>query len=380
MSATILFADIVGFSKKNTANQKTLIQSFTKEIRTDIKKLLKNQGILALPTGDGMALVFLHRSRQEWDRSNILCLIYQMQEWAKRMTRNNTSVTLRIGVHIGPVEMISDINGKRNCCGDTINIAQRVMDSAAPRQVLFSDAAFRWYSGTENLELSEKPFSRRLSARFVGPIDVFAKHGLSLPVYKLALKPEQKWWSNSDPLGKNIVPIRLTPLPKEIAGSFGDRLKSASSIAFIQLTGDRFLDSYFSGKITFSKTLEKFWVLMPDPIIYSRMKITNAYASAAVIKACINKWKKLFQVLKRKHPKAQLKLGLFKEPPYFGASFVDWGKKGGIIHVSPYIWNIPAPQCPGYDLEWIGHEPSPVYAAYAKGLEYLNSMTLNKAF
>ncbi|MBA7697931.1 hypothetical protein ES703_106603 [subsurface metagenome] len=48
--------------------------------------------------------------------------------------------------------------------------------------------------------------------------------------------------------------------------------------------------------------------------------------------------------------------------------------------MSPYIWGVSAPACPGYELEWVDEHASPVYMAYVKGLEYLDSHTTNAAF
>jgi len=82
--------------------------------------------------------------------------------------------------------------------------------------------------------------------------------------------------------------------------------------------------------------------------------------------------------LKTQFPNADFKLGLFKEPPYFGASFIDWERPNGKIHVSPYVWNIAAPNCPGYDLLWVGKKPSAIYETYVEGLQYLHRNTENE--
>jgi hypothetical protein len=45
---------------------------------------------------------------------------------------------LRIGVNLGPVKLLKDINGQLNAIGDGINVAQRVMNFAEPNQILVS--------------------------------------------------------------------------------------------------------------------------------------------------------------------------------------------------------------------------------------------------
>ncbi len=381
-AATILFIDIVSFSTKPTAEQRQLVESLTSEIVHEVRTLLNpprdTSSIVALPTGDGIALGFLHRTNQPWDRATILRIILRMHQWASNRSSSYNSVSLRVGVHVGAVELITDINGNANICGDTINFAQRVMDAASPRQTLFSEAAFREYIGTESPECTAPPFSEDLRANFIGPIDVYAKHGLQIPVYKLSLEPPQPYLSNDDPIAKHLMLVTLTPLPKEIVGSFSEQIHRATNIAFIQLTGDRFISNVEEGEIAFSEQLKRFWVFMPAPDVYATLHLTKVQSTPQLVKDCAQKWLDLLSQLKAQFPNADFKLGLFKEPPYFGASFIDWERPNGKIHVSPYVWNIAAPNCPGYDLLWVGKKPSAVYETYVEGLQYLNRSTENE--
>ena len=382
-AATILFTDIVGFSKKPSAEQKRLVESLTSEVIQELQVLLAPSGdtppgIIALPTGDGLALGFLHNSNQSWDCSTIFSLILRIHKWADARSKNSNVVSLRIGIHVGAVEFVTDINGNANICGDTINLAQRVMDAANPRQTLFSETAFREYIGTDSPSCISPPFSEGLKANFIGPIEVYAKHGLQMLVYKLSLEPEQQYISNDDPVSKQLMLVTMTPLPKEIVGSFSEQIHEAKDIAFVQLTGDRFISKLEDGKIELSQELKRFWVFMPDPDVYEHFNLTQSKATSQFVKDCVKKWQELLSKLQEQFPNADLKLGLFKEPPYFGASFIDWERQKGKIHVSPYVWSIPAPKCPGYDLEWIGKEPSSVYETYVDGLLYLHRSTENE--
>lgn len=207
-AATILFTDIVGFSRKPTAEQRRLVNALTAEVIHELRPLLMPPmdapSILALPTGDGMALAFLHRPNQSWDRSTLFCLILRIHRWAHSESTDEAMVSLRVGVHVGPVELVTDINAKPNVCGDTINYAQRVMDAASPRQTLLSDAAYREYIGSESPRCVAPPFSEELRGEFKGPIEVYAKHGLQILVFKLTLQPPQEWWSNDDPVAKHL--------------------------------------------------------------------------------------------------------------------------------------------------------------------------------
>ena len=251
-AATIFFSDIVGFSKKPTSEQKRLVEALTAEVATVIKPLLKlspkEQCLIALPTGDGIALAFLHCPNQRWDHSTVLSLIIKLHQWANNISSPHNNVSLRIGIHVGAVEIVKDINGKPNVCGDTINYTQRVMDAANPRQTLYSESAFREYIGNESPFCNTSPFSNKLRANFHGPIEVFAKHGLQIPVYKIVLEPLQQYCTNEDPVAKQFMLVTNTPLPKEIVGSFSEQINNGTHIAFIQLTGDRFISNFNDGK------------------------------------------------------------------------------------------------------------------------------------
>ncbi len=381
-AATILFTDIVSFSNKPTAEQKRLVESLTSEVIHELGELftppLDTPSIVALPTGDGLALGFLHRTNQHWNRTTILRVILKMHQWANNQSSPNNLVRLRVGVHVGAVELFTDINDNANICGDTINYAQRVMDAGSPRQTLFSEAAFREYFGTESPICITSPFSKDLRAEFHGPIEVYAKHRLQIQVYKLAIEPQQLYWSNDDPIAKNLMLVTLTSLPKEIVGSFSEQISQATHIAFIQLTGDRFISNFNAGKVEFSKQLKRLWVFMPAPDVYAHLQLTKPQATSQLVKDYAQKWQDLLSKLKTQFPNADFKLGLFKEPPYFGASFIDWERPNGKIHVSPYIWSIAAPNCPGYDLLWVGKKPLAVYGTYVEGLQYLHRSTENE--
>jgi hypothetical protein len=309
----------------------------------------------------------------QWSNSALFSLIYDLQKWASEQM-----VALRIGVHVGKVDIVMDINGIRTACGDAVNYAQRVMDAANPTQVLFSDAAHREHVGDEHPEVELGDASEK-TARLVGPMEVYAKHRLRLLVYKMVLVPSEDWWSDTDPVEKDAMLVSLTSLPKQVTGPFSDQLRRARKIAFIQLTGENLLPVLERAEQPFSLRLESLWVLMPHPDVYPALGLQVPYARAEEIAQWVGRWKRFLSGLRQVIGEADIKLGLFREAPFLGASFIDWDRPNrGTIHVSPYIWGLPAKQCPGYDLVWLGTNRSEVYGAYVRGLEHLNSRTPNE--
>src|SRR3979409_21544 len=84
--------------------------------------------LLRLPTGDGGALVF--RTSPE---APVRCAM----EIAKSL-KNYPNLRVRMGIHSGPVNEISDLNEQANIAGAGINIAKRVMDCGDAGHILLS--------------------------------------------------------------------------------------------------------------------------------------------------------------------------------------------------------------------------------------------------
>src|SRR3981081_599572 len=126
----VLFIDIVGYSKLLINEQSEQIQTLRKIVRgTEQVRLAEAEGkLLRLPTGDGGALVF--RNSPE---APVLCAL----EISKAL-KSHPELRVRMGIHSGPVNEISDLNEQANIAGAGINIAQRVMDCGDAGHVLLS--------------------------------------------------------------------------------------------------------------------------------------------------------------------------------------------------------------------------------------------------
>src|SRR5712692_10592634 len=106
----VLFIDVVGSSKFTTDTQRRTVCRL-QEIVRDTPEFQPTQDcdeLIRLPTGDGMALVFL----QKLD-TPILCAVE-----ISRALKISSLCKVRMGIHSGPVFIIEDINGNRNASGD----------------------------------------------------------------------------------------------------------------------------------------------------------------------------------------------------------------------------------------------------------------------
>src|ERR1700682_2050230 len=126
----VLFIDIVGYSKLLINEQSEQIQKLKEIVRgTEQVRSAQAEGkLLRLPTGDGAALVF----RNSPD-APVLCAL----EISKEL-KNHPEIRVRLGIHSGPVNEVTDLNEQANIAGAGINIAQRVMDCGDAGHILLS--------------------------------------------------------------------------------------------------------------------------------------------------------------------------------------------------------------------------------------------------
>src|SRR5215831_11233636 len=126
----VLFIDIVGYSKLLITEQSERLQKL-KEIvwgTEQFRVAEAERKLLRLPTGDGGALVF--RTTPE---APVLCAME-----ISHALKKHPELRVRMGVHSGPVNEITDLNEQANIAGAGINTAQRVMDCGDAGHILLS--------------------------------------------------------------------------------------------------------------------------------------------------------------------------------------------------------------------------------------------------
>src|ERR1700755_3252818 len=178
--AHVLFIDIVGYSKLRTTEQSAHIEKLRRIVRgTKQFRAAEAEGkLLRLPTGDGGALVF-----QTTPEAPVLCAV----EIARKL-KKHPELRVRMGVHSGPVNAITDLNEQANIAGAGINIAQRVMDCGDAGHILLSKHV------AEDLEHYPRwqPYLHDLG-------DCEVKHGVRISIVNLY----------TDDAGNAALPIRL---------------------------------------------------------------------------------------------------------------------------------------------------------------------------
>jgi TolB-like protein/Flp pilus assembly protein TadD len=203
----VLFIDIVGYSKLLNEEQQERLNQLTEIVlaTTPVREATDEQ-LVRLPTGDGMALVF-HHSAEEPAR----CAL----EIAEALQKH-PELPVRMGIHSGPVNKVTDVSGRTNLAGAGINMAQRVMDCGDAGHILLSQHV------ADDL-ISSRQWASRL--RDLGECEV--KHGVHLHLVNLF----------AEPLGNVAVPKKLQQIKPKPARRSGVGWIAALAVIAVLVAG-----------------------------------------------------------------------------------------------------------------------------------------------
>ncbi len=199
-SATVLFFDVIGYTKQPVNKQIEVKRQFNRLVSDCLKELGKSERII-LDTGDGAAIGFMQHPE------DALKVAMQFRNSVTANQHNDyPDLKVRIGIHLGPISIVKDMNGQSNMVGDGINDAQRVMSFAGTDQVYISRPYYDFIS--------------RLSAEYTSLFHYQGalpdKHGREHPVYKLVANsvPESEGelhQADNAVLEIQFEPFNLTP-------------------------------------------------------------------------------------------------------------------------------------------------------------------------
>ena len=218
---SVLFIDIVEYSRKPVVEQIALKDRFNELLSSALRDVAVNDRII-LDTGDGAAISFIG------DPEDALFVAADLRDViAKESEAIDLELGTRMGVNLGPVRLVRDINGQPNIIGDGINVAQRVMSFAKPGQILVSRSYYEVVS-----RLSEES-----SKIFIYEGSRTDKHIREHEVYGVgdvsALRKrvdEQR--SAAEPADR----LGLEPMARNMKGGF-DRLKARPRAAALLVVG-----------------------------------------------------------------------------------------------------------------------------------------------
>lgn len=128
---SVLFVDIVGYSKKTNAEQLILKRQFV-ESWTAATKDIPADDVMVVDAGDGAALTSLV------EPEDTLRVALRLAALLSGEGALELPMQLRMGINFGPVQLSRDVHGKDCIVGDAINMAQRVMSFAEGGQITIS--------------------------------------------------------------------------------------------------------------------------------------------------------------------------------------------------------------------------------------------------
>ncbi|PYK35407.1 MAG: hypothetical protein DME58_01450, partial [Verrucomicrobia bacterium] len=205
--AHLLLIDVVGYSKLLVNEQIEILQELKRIVRgTDCFRIAEaNDKLIRVATGDGMALSFFQSPEEP-----VRCALA-----ISKALLEHPHIQLRMGIHSGPINRVTDVNDKTNIVGSGINIAQRVLDCGDAGHILLSAhiaedlAEYRhWQPYLHDLGECEVKHGLRLH------LFNLHKDGLGNPQVPEKLK--RRKWKQESSLAQPLTPLRW---PKLLLGA-----------------------------------------------------------------------------------------------------------------------------------------------------------------
>ncbi|HYC41411.1 MAG TPA: PEGA domain-containing protein [Noviherbaspirillum sp.] len=133
---SVLFIDIVGYSTRTVPDQLEMKELFNTMLAEAVQRVVSSERLM-VDTGDGAAIAFLG------DPEDALFAALSLRDAIEATSAGSGEPGfVRMGINLGPLKVVRDINGHTNMIGDGVNDAQRVMSFAEPGQVMVSQSYF----------------------------------------------------------------------------------------------------------------------------------------------------------------------------------------------------------------------------------------------
>lgn len=158
--AHVVGSDIVEFSQLSVSDQ---LEAVLKLKRIFNESLPPNSAPITLDTGDGIFAIF----------TDTILEAMSLSEHLSRCA-SNEGLSLRVGIHSGPVVLREGVDGRPNAYGPGVNMAQRVMAAASPGTPLLSSSAAE-FAGSHVLWRN----------RLLDKGSIAVKHGVVIQVFEL---------------------------------------------------------------------------------------------------------------------------------------------------------------------------------------------------
>ncbi|MFC1877377.1 adenylate/guanylate cyclase domain-containing protein [Thermodesulfobacteriota bacterium] len=149
--ATVLFADIVGFTEMSGGMPAIRLVNLLNDIFSGFDELIGEYGLEKIKTiGDAYMVVGGIHGRPKNHPEAVSEMVLAMQDQIGKYTGvNNKPLSLRIGIHTGPV--VAGVIGTKkfvfDLWGDTVNIASRMESQGVPGSIQVTTATYHRLCG-----------------------------------------------------------------------------------------------------------------------------------------------------------------------------------------------------------------------------------------
>lgn len=166
--ATVLFADVQGFTPLSERLDFETISDLIKEVWRRLDTIIETHGgYIDKHIGDAVMAVWGAPYADENDAERAVSAAIELQETMLNLVKESTipdvkNLKLRVGINSGSV--LAGYVGLRNeytVMGDTVNIANRLEQSAEPGSIVIGESTYRLVRGVFRVQRFEAPLALR---------------------------------------------------------------------------------------------------------------------------------------------------------------------------------------------------------------------------
>jgi class 3 adenylate cyclase len=137
---SVLFTDIVNYTAQPVQQQIEWKMRFNHFLTTALADVDPDERYV-LDTGDGAAVCFMGAPEPAMQAALSL-----REAFIQDQRAHVEGFCIRIGLNLGPLRLMKDVNGRVNAVGEAINVAQRVMSFARLNEILVSRSFYETVS------------------------------------------------------------------------------------------------------------------------------------------------------------------------------------------------------------------------------------------
>ncbi len=227
---SVVFIDIVEYSRKAVAEQIRLKEQLNMLLAEALKDVAANDRII-LDTGDGAAISFVG------DPEDALFVCIALRDAvAIPPPGAEFPLQVRIGINLGPVKVVQDLNGQPNIIGDGINVAQRVMGFSQPNQILVARSYYEVVSCLSDAYAKLFRYVGSRTDKHVREHEVYevGDSTLELKLKYEADRPPVARLASSGTMGKNVMD-QLTYFPSRVTENLRTRPRLGTALAVVAI-------------------------------------------------------------------------------------------------------------------------------------------------